>query len=207
MPTGYTAKLFDGYDQSFEEFAIQCSRAFGAYAHMKDEPCSIDVPEMIPFDLTHEYDNIGYALQLFVDFQNQSDESVEIKMKQEYEYSLEKLQSSIKQKRAAQQRYEDMLRKVEAWTPPTENHHGIKEFMMQQLKDSLVSDCSIDSEKQQIQELQKNNETFEEYRVRETEALQNNLQFAKEQLERKITEIQEKNQWIQEFRKSLKNVP
>lgn len=205
MPTEYTAKLYSGEEQSFEEFAIQCSRAFGAFSHMKDEPFYDNVPEMIPFDLSFHHERISHALQLFVDFQNKSDYAIEVKMRQEYEYSLEKLQATVQRKKAAQQRYEAMLAKVESWNPPTEDHKNIKEFMIQQLKDSLASDCSTEYEKREIQELQQNKETVEQYRARQTEILKKNLDFAKEQLDKEIHSIQEKNQWILDFRKSLRN--
>src|ERR1044071_9143634 len=46
MPTGYTAKLYEGEDQSFEDFALGCARAFGASILMRDDspnkPISID---------------------------------------------------------------------------------------------------------------------------------------------------------------------
>lgn len=37
MPTGYTAGIFDGTINSFEKFAMKCSRAFGATIHMRDD--------------------------------------------------------------------------------------------------------------------------------------------------------------------------
>jgi hypothetical protein len=38
MPTGYTAGIIDGEITTFEQFATQCSRAFGATIHMRDNP-------------------------------------------------------------------------------------------------------------------------------------------------------------------------
>ena len=34
MPTGYTAALYEGKNQTFKEFATQCARAFGACIDM-----------------------------------------------------------------------------------------------------------------------------------------------------------------------------
>jgi hypothetical protein len=44
MPTGYTAKLYDG-DQKFQDFAMECARAFGALIEMRDEPMNAKIPE------------------------------------------------------------------------------------------------------------------------------------------------------------------
>ena len=37
MPTGYTAGIIDGKTETFQEFAKQCMRNFGACIHMRDE--------------------------------------------------------------------------------------------------------------------------------------------------------------------------
>jgi hypothetical protein len=41
-------------------------------------------------------------------------------------------------------RYKAMLSKVEQWTPPTPEHIGFKNFMIEQLKKSIEWDCSTD---------------------------------------------------------------
>src|SRR5690606_5838921 len=40
-------------------------------------------------------------------------------------------------------RYLAMLEQVSAWSPPTEDHVCLKEFMKQQLTESIKYDCSI----------------------------------------------------------------
>lgn len=45
MPTGHTAKLYDGEDQSFQDFALGCARSFGALITMRDEPADAPIPE------------------------------------------------------------------------------------------------------------------------------------------------------------------
>lgn len=40
MATGYTCGIVDGTTKTFKEFAFKCIRAFGAAAHMRDEPIS-----------------------------------------------------------------------------------------------------------------------------------------------------------------------
>lgn len=37
MPTGYTAGILDNKITTFSEFALLCSRAFGATIHMRED--------------------------------------------------------------------------------------------------------------------------------------------------------------------------
>lgn len=49
MPTGYTADLYDGKDVSFEGFALNCARAFGALVSLRDEP-DAEIPDEFKVD-------------------------------------------------------------------------------------------------------------------------------------------------------------
>jgi len=42
------------------------------------------------------------------------------------------------------ERYEAMLAQVKAWTPPTSEHQGLKDFMVEQLEESIDFDCGTD---------------------------------------------------------------
>jgi len=44
MPTGYTAKLMES-GQTFQDFVMQCARAFGACVMMRDDPMDAPIPE------------------------------------------------------------------------------------------------------------------------------------------------------------------
>lgn len=37
MPTGYTSKLYEGEEQTFEEFLLTCARAF-SHIELRDNP-------------------------------------------------------------------------------------------------------------------------------------------------------------------------
>ncbi len=50
MPTGYTAGIIDGTTTTFQQFAKQCIRNFGATIHMRDEPSDVEYIERIPSD-------------------------------------------------------------------------------------------------------------------------------------------------------------
>ena len=52
MPTGYTAAIADGV--TFEQFALNCARAFGALIDMRDEPSDAPIPERFEPSNYHE---------------------------------------------------------------------------------------------------------------------------------------------------------
>ena len=45
MPTGYTCQIETGI--TFEQFALNCSRAFGALSNMRDDPSGTPIPNKI----------------------------------------------------------------------------------------------------------------------------------------------------------------
>ena len=45
MPTGYTAEVQKGI--SFDKYALNCARAFGALVSMRDEPSDKEIPEKL----------------------------------------------------------------------------------------------------------------------------------------------------------------
>ncbi len=47
MPTGYTAMFLENSEMTFEQWALQCSRAFGVLVHMRDEPLGVDIPIVV----------------------------------------------------------------------------------------------------------------------------------------------------------------
>ena len=63
MPTGYTSDLYEGKNISFTEFALQCSRAFGATIDQRDD--GRDAPLRLPIPRL-DYSEKGLAESLGV---------------------------------------------------------------------------------------------------------------------------------------------
>lgn len=61
--TGYVHNMIDK-NQNFNEFALSCSRAFGALIQMRDDPINADIPEEIKYDLYHEEKIKSYSKEL-----------------------------------------------------------------------------------------------------------------------------------------------
>lgn len=62
MPTGYTANIKNGI--TFEEFALDCARNFGALIIMRDEPKDAPIPEQFEASKHHEEATSKYLEEL-----------------------------------------------------------------------------------------------------------------------------------------------
>ena len=139
MPTGYTAAIKDGI--SFEKYALDCARAFGACVTLREEPSG---GENIPDEFTPSdyHAKAGQKardeLAALVAMTPEQRERSAAKAWDDAETArLMRLEDKRKQREA----YEAMLAKVNAWTPPTPEHAGLHEFMRTQIEQSIDFDC------------------------------------------------------------------
>lgn len=193
MPSAYTQALHDG-EQSFAEFALDCSRAFGALIDLKDEPEAPIPDEFRPSDY-HERELAAAMARLRI-VSTWTEESATFEADRAYERELSAHVREREQRVAIRARYEDMLRDARAWQPPTEEHVELSKFMIQQLESSIDFDCSpLRDEPARLSGL--------EYKAqRESEASRDVAYHAKcwkEDIER----AQGRTQWLRALRKSL----
>lgn len=139
MPTGYTAAIADGI--TFEQFAMQCARAFGALVTMRDDPSGAPIPDRIE-PSTHYQDWLErehVELNRLMDF---TAADVEREAEADYQRQVEAHTDRMKKAADLQAKYESMLASVNAWMQPTEEHQGLKDFMIQQITESIRFDCN-----------------------------------------------------------------
>lgn len=140
MPTGYTADLYDGKDQSFPEFALACARAFGALILMRDDPKDAPIPDEFAPDDYH-VKKIAEARAEFdrlVSMTNVEADAEAVRLADEWDAARAAEEATRLARKA---RYEAMRDEAEAWDPPTSEHQGLKEFMVKQLTESIDFDC------------------------------------------------------------------
>jgi hypothetical protein len=138
MPTGYTAKIAEG--MTFREYALGCARAFGALIEMRDEPNDVPIPdEFKPSD--YHLDKFTEQRNRLAEFEGMSDHEANEQSKAEYMRALGYHHEGIKKDNALREKYERMLKEVEAFTPPSPEHAEYKEFMRSQIVESMRFDC------------------------------------------------------------------
>lgn len=140
MPTGYTADLHDGKAVSFADFALDCARAFGALVTLRDSP-DADIPDEFE-PASYHADRLAEAEAWLTELQLMSLDECYRRARDEFDEWQRRRDEHIREADARRQRYEDMLVRVHRWQPPTPDHVGLKEFMVDQLRKSIEFDCS-----------------------------------------------------------------
>jgi hypothetical protein len=143
MPTGYTGKLHEGEPQTFEEFALSCARAFGALITMRDDPSDAPIPEKFEPD-SYYLEALDRNRTELRTVSSLSEAACEARAQTEYEDDIAARAKRLGEMAVIRERYEAMLARVRAWTPPTSEHHEMKSFMVQQLEESIKWDCGTD---------------------------------------------------------------
>ncbi len=139
MPSAYTADVTE--EMSFEKFAMRCARAMGALIDMREEPLDAPIPERFEPRDYHAKKLQEAKAELARLLSLTPEQAREECRKWHEELEADKAQR-LKENEAKIAAYEAMLRKVQAWKPPTEEHVEFKAFMERQLIDSIKFDDS-----------------------------------------------------------------
>lgn len=195
MPTGYTAKLYEGEPQSFAEFAQQCARAF--VIEMRDAPADAALPQKSEIS-TYHYRGFLKALTILnADLKRTTPQWEEA---EQGDRSEDEFYNAEQERKAAEikVRYETMLRQVCDWKPPTDKHEGIQKFMIEQLESSIKHDCDVSYLKP------KPKQTVEEYRDAQVSRALKDMTYHWEHWLKDVERVTTNTAWIQAFQDSLK---
>lgn len=198
MPTGYTYKIQEGI--TFREFVLTCAKAFGACAEMRDEPIDKPIPEKFEVDSYHKKE-LKTAKEKLKYYSNMSLEKAENLAFEEYNKRISDCKASLKKNREIVNKYENMLKQVKEWIPPTAEHVGMKEFMIEQIESSIKFDGMIDYYEREIKTIKKLS-GFEWRGVRVDSAL-SDIAYHAEHYEEDKKRAESRTEWIKALRKSL----
>ncbi len=141
MPTGFTAKVQDGTIFDLRGFAILCARNFGHPIEMRDLPMDAEVPDKFEPSDYHAQRKAQAEADL-ARFVAMSDDEAEAGARAEFDAEVAQYEAYQKEANDLRIRYTKILDQVKDWMPPTPNHDGLKQFMVNQLKDSIEQDCN-----------------------------------------------------------------
>jgi hypothetical protein len=148
MPTGYTADVGDGKVAEFSDFALSCSRAFGALVMLRDHDQSLEATRRYlasgkyANESSYYQDSLRKAAERLTQLEEMTDEEARLLALKEAEELRQTNRRYAEKTQAQRMRYEAMVEKVEAWEPPTDDHLGLKNFMLEQLHGSIDFDCT-----------------------------------------------------------------
>jgi hypothetical protein len=202
MPTGYTAGIIDGTTKTFEDFAKDCMRAFGTTIHMRDEDMGIEYQKRIPGD--YHKKEIKKAKSILKN--KKSNEVIiqerRVDLLKSKSYHEEALDKCI----AGQIKLNEFLIKAESFTPPTSEHVGIKDFMIDQIKQTISFDNNADYHKEELAKINLELENMDPDKIRQNlERVANkDLIYHSEELKKEVKRCNESNKWVEDFLNSLK---
>ena len=194
MPTSYTEKIKDG--MSFRDFVMRCAKGFGALIEMREDSLDVEVPEKFKYSSYH-LEKLRKREKRLKQLESMSLEEAYKKSKEEYRGEIERETLYVEETNRLRKLYNDMLFKVKAWRVPSKDHRRLKEFMIEQIEDSIKWDCHK-SKINNIREL-----SGEEWLDRNIKNTVNDIKYHKEEYLKEIIKVDKRNLWIMQLRESL----
>lgn len=198
MPTGYTAPIADGI--TFEQFAWSCARALGALVMMRDEPNNAPIPDRFEPSDYHQKKHEETHAELDQINAMSAAELTECAFA-DHRSELQTYRDYIAKEAALLGKYETMLAKINAWTPPTSDHVGMKDFMIEQITTSIKHDCDSTYWHGQIASL--GDPMPDAWKAKRVEKLQSDLAYHEKAYREEVERTDKRNQWIKSLRDSL----
>lgn len=198
MPTGYTADVGEKDDYTFADFVWSCARGFGALIHMRDDAHDAEIK--IPEESSYYQDSVKQHEKKLASLKQMTLTEAKNLRDTEYETRMASAKEGIEKNRATLRRYENMLAKAEAWTPPSKEHTRLREFMIEQLQSSIRFDCSVEYYQDMLKQEKKTpKQWLTEAISREQESLQYAIEHLKEEKERN----ESRADWLKQLDKSV----
>ena len=196
MPTGYTSAIKDGI--SFQTFVMNCARAFGATITLRDESGGGEaIPEQFEPDSYH-LRALTTARETLATLESMTPTECDLKAAAEHTTSEVQRLSRIKELDTLRHQYQEMLICAERWVPPTEEHVGLKEFMVKQIQDSINWDCDAS-----FYATPTPNMTGLEWAEAAKEKAIKDIGYHKKKHAEEVERTEQRNTWIAALRSSL----
>jgi hypothetical protein len=200
--TGYTQELIDS-DLDFTGWAFLCARAMGVCITMRDEPLSTPIPE--------EFKPSEYHLEAYqkaeatVATLEKMSHAKRISWGNQQKKKQIKILGDLAVKNDNNRilvKMQLILQKTHEWQPPTEDHKKFKDFMVQQLTDSISSSSSgLNYYKEEQQKLSTRT-PLEHFNI-ELDKARRDVSYHKKEWDEEVKRTEERNKWIKSLRDSL----
>jgi hypothetical protein len=203
MPTGYTAGILEGKITTFPQFAKLCMRAFGATIHMRDDELDAEFIKRTPSD--YYATEIGRAKQLLKDAKTLSDEVIVKNRKEELEKSKEYHLKAIAKAKVDTINLNDILKEVRKWHPPTAEHTGIKDYMIDQIEKTIDFDCKTKWHDEELAKIELGLLTLNPSEIRKdmiTKA-KKDFEYNTKKYNEDVETCEQSNNWVATFLESL----
>lgn len=131
MPTGYTCIIEDG-TPTFRDYALRCARGMGACIMQRDE--SLGSPPRLQEPSDYHAKDAEKARARLAELATMSAADCDHAARTEHATAMTHWQRAVDAAAAKAAKYEAMRAAVLAWKAPTQEHEGLRAFMLDQIK-------------------------------------------------------------------------
>ena len=199
MATGYTSRIKDG--ATFRDFALICARGFGALVMMREESLDAPIPEEFAPSDYHQKE-LAKAEAELAKLNLLTVEAAAHLALEAYDNDVAITKGSLEVDDELMAQYEAMLRQVNQWQPPTSDHTGLKDFMIQQIESSIKFDGHREYHLAHPPELLSGEEWIE----KKTAGLTRDTQYHTAQHQEELERTASRNKWVKDLRGSLPEI-
>jgi hypothetical protein len=196
MPSGYTYRIEEDPDFSFEDFAWCCAKAF--LIEMKEAPADARVPEQVKLSPAYQV-RINMAKEEILRLETLSDEAIAREVWDAFLRTAGEREKADAKQRQFVARYDAMRAKVEAWQHP-EQLQGLYEFMVRQIEDSTRY-MRGDRAKPEAPDVTP--EGVAAWRAQHIQWAKQDLTRAEEEYARAVEGVRQKNEWLTALREAV----
>jgi AraC-like DNA-binding protein len=198
MPTGFTADLTE--ETSFPEFVLRCAHGMGALILMRDDPLDAPIKEFEPSD--YHQKAIEEAKLELASLREMTLDDAAKDLRKHNAHQLAERERIASDSSRLSKRYRRMRHLVKAWQPPTNDHDGLKRFMLEQLQTSENVDCHDQKFAEQFYPTFDG--TPEDWRANRIAKAERDLAYHEVEWSEEQRRTRERNEWVRELRESLK---
>lgn len=206
MPSGYTSLIQNGQAKTFKDFAYACTRAFGACYSLRDRSLSIDFPVLPEDDEIFDYSKkLDEAINDFLIFDQLNEDEKHDQYILYIKSSLKFYENQLEEKKKLLSKYQFFLDKAKQFNPPTDDHIAYKDFLIQQLKETISFDCDINYYQNEIDRLK--NLDFNDWVKVKYETLNNAINTYTELNHKNKDKGKSSQEWLNCIKETLEKNP
>lgn len=179
---------------------MSCARAFGALIDMRDEPANAEIPESFKAS-TYHTERIEKDRAELAELLAMNPDSAAEKARDAHEKSVAYHTEAIEERNELKSKYEAMLAEVANYASPSPDHDNLKEFMANQIKDSIKFDCGGDYHERAIAEAVAL--SGPEWIAAEKKRLEESIEYHLKHHQDEIKRVSDRNEWVQKLLESL----
>lgn len=206
MPTGYTAYIEDGDITTGKDFLKLCARAFGVAIDQKDD--SLSVPMKTKFELSqYDIDAYNKVCERLRDAKSISFNEAKLRLQNKHHKKIEDCKKCAEKYSDLRNKYLKVRQEVEAWTPPTSEHDGLKKFALEQIDMCIPNEESIEELINKSNEpLDLSDEAILKFIEDNISQCKSSVEYYKKSMDTEYERVKEKQEWMDKFLESLESI-